>query len=109
MALPAGNFSHPNPGRLRVIFGGKWWVNQGDIGLGASGFSLILRAYAGSGDDRLTSLLGSSGVASAVLESYYPGGYAVVPVGMEYVSHSLGVGTICAYNLTVACHLLPAA
>lgn len=108
MALPTGTFSHPDAGRLRVVFGGKWWVNSGDIGLGAGGFSLILRAYVGTGADRLTSLLGSGGVSSAVLEAYYAGGYAEVPVGIEYVSHSLGVGTICAYNLTVACHLLPA-
>lgn len=107
MGLPVGVFSHPDAGRLRVIFGGKWSVNSVDFnGLPSNPFSLILRAYVGSGDARLTSLLGPGGMSSAVLERAYPGGYVVVPVGMEYVSHSLGVGTICAYRLTVTCHLV---
>lgn len=108
MGLPSGVFSHPDAGRLRVIFNGKWWVNSGDPVFTYGSWELILRAFVGSGAGRSTALM-AVGVNTAVVELEYAGGYVMVPVGMEYVSHHLaGAGTVAAYNLRVACHLLRA-
>lgn len=108
MALPTGNFSYIDSGLLRVVFNGTWWINDA-APTGAGAFELVLRAYVGSGDSRKTALM-SSRAATAVLEVSYAGSYAAVPVGMEYVSNTLdGPGTVCAYELSVTCHLLPEA
>lgn len=106
MGLPSGTFSHPDAGRLRVVFNGKWWVNSTDPTFAYGSWELILRAYVGSGANRATAIMAVAN-NTAVIEMEYPGGYATVPVGMEYVSHHLaGAGTIAAYLLSISCHLL---
>lgn len=106
MGLPTGTFSHPNAGRLRVVFNGNWYTHEGDPIFTYGSFELILRAYVGSGSSRRTALM-SMGVNSAVIEVDYAGGYDLVAVGMEYVSHSFGgAGSVGARDLAVACHLV---
>lgn len=106
MSIPSGIFSHPHSGKLRVSFGGKWQVNNSDPVFTYGEFNLHLRAYVGSGDMMKTALL-SVANNTAVLEIDYPGGYALVPIGFVYVSHTLGgAGTVSAKYLSVTCLLV---
>lgn len=111
MALPIGTFSHPDAGVLRVVFGGKWTLRRiSDAGFRdpfqrVSALELLLRAYVDDGLVRRTALL-STAVSTAVIDIDYPGGYAPVDVGFEYVSHSYdGISAIFAAPLSIACHL----
>jgi hypothetical protein len=102
MGLPSGNFWHELPGRLRVTFQGQYEVNESDWGSGA--WSLVLRCYVGDGAGRLTAMLGPA----CVIELDYPGAYADVPVGMEYVTHSFGgAGSVAWRKLAITCRLEP--
>lgn len=106
MGLPSGTFSHPDAGRLRVVFSGTWKYNAGDPVFTYGDWQLNLRAYVGEGATRRTAQL-SMGVNTAVIELAYAGGYDLVPVGMEYVAHSFGgAGSVSATDLTISCHLL---
>ena len=95
MPLPSGNFSSPNAGRLQVSFSGQWGSSSGDRN---ASVSLVVRAFIGSGADRQTSIMVFNAGESAMLERDYPGGGAIVPVGMEYVSHSLSGPSAVGFN-----------
>jgi hypothetical protein len=104
----SGVFSHPDAGRLRVTFQGKWLFGNSDPVFSYDGDVRIdVRAFLGSGPDRLTAIMGY-GANTAVLETPYAGGYATVPVGMEFVgfAHPGGAIVMQAKNLLISCHLL---
>ena len=106
MALPTGTFSHPDAGRLRVAFSGKWLVDGAEPAFRYGSWDLVLRAYVGSGATRRTAILGI-GTNTAVIDLEYAGGYAEVPVGMEYVSHTFdGSGVVAATYLSVSCNFV---
>lgn len=107
MALPSGNFSSANTGRLQVFFSGQFDTNTGgDFGSGT--LELIIRCKVGSGGDLQTAILRlSAGVASATLERDYTGGSGNVAVAMEYVSHSFdGPSSVHFSNCRIACYLV---
>lgn len=104
MGLPTGTFTHPASGRLQVVFSGQWRVDDADWTGGD--WDIVLRCFVGSGADRRTATISLLN-PTATLEVAYTGG-AELPVGMEYVAHSLeSEGSVAARNLSIACHLLP--
>lgn len=104
MGLPSGTFNQPASGRLQVVFSGQWRVDDADWTGGD--WDIVLRCYVGTGADRRTATISLLN-PTATLEVAYTGG-TEVPVGMEYVAHSLEAeGTVAARKLSIACHLLP--
>ena len=108
MALPSGNFSSANSGRLQVVFSGQFSTQTGnDFGTG-TGLQLLIRCKLGSGGDLQTAILSlSAGTASATLERDYVGGSGNVPVAFEYVSHALdGPSTVRFEKCRIGCYLI---
>lgn len=104
MALPTGSFSSPNAGRLQVSFSAQWGSNTGDLG---AGVKLFIRVYIGSGGDLQTGIMAFNAGESAFLERDYPGGNVAVPVGMEYVSHTLvGPSSVGINKCRITCVLI---
>jgi hypothetical protein len=104
MALPTGSFSSSNAGRLQVSFSGQWGSNTGDRG---AGVQLYIRAYVGSGADLQTSIMAFNGGEAGFIERDYAGGNVAVPVGMEYVSHTLvGPSSVGINKCRITCVLI---
>lgn len=102
----SGEFSYPTACRLRVAFQAKWSRNESDPVFAYGDWELNLRAFVGSGSSRLTAIMGFNNY-TAVLETPYAGGYAVVPVGIEFVSYSAGgAGSMWCTDLDISCHRL---
>lgn len=102
-SVPEAVFSHDQAGRLRVVFQAQWYINGGDYD---SAGNIVLRCYVGEGASRKTAQL-SAGVHTATIEVDYPGGYADMPVGMEYVDHTVaGPVTMRMQPLVITCELI---
>jgi hypothetical protein len=107
MALPTGNFSSANSGRLQVFFSGQFSTQDGgDFGSGT--LQLTIRCKVGAGANLQTAILQlTGGAASATLERDYTGGSGNVAVAMEYVAHSFsGPSSVHFSNCRIACYLI---
>lgn len=107
MGLPSGTFTHPASGRLQVVFRGAWTADDAEWTGGD--WDILLRCYVGTGAARRNAMISLRNPTAMIEVVAYTGGTSV-PVGMEYVTHSLGsADTVAARPLNIACHLLPAA
>lgn len=108
MALPSGNFSSGNSGRLQVVFSGQFYTQTGNDWGSGTALNLVIRCKLGAGAALQTGVLAlSSGNNSCVLEMDYVGGSGDVPVAMEYVSHNLsGPSTVGFGPARIACYLI---
>lgn len=105
MGLPTGIFSHPQPGRLRVIFNSDWSrVDNPSPPIPGPSY-LSLRAYVGSGPTRRSAVLDPV-ANTATIEVPYAGGYHMVPVGMEIDVNTALNELYTAAPLSIHCHLL---
>lgn len=89
MGLPSGIFTHELPGRLQVTFQGQFHAegpSWPSTDVRDTAWDIVLRCFVGEAPDRETAMLGPT----CVIERQYPGGFAEVPVGMEYVDHYFG-------------------
>jgi predicted heme/steroid binding protein len=108
MALPSGNFSSGQTGRLQVVFSGQFYTQSGSDWGNGTALELVIRCKLGAGADLQTGVLRlSAGHNSVTLERDYVGGSGNVAVAFEYVSHNLsGPSTVGFSKARVSCYLI---